>query len=141
MALICCLLLKICLSRLCFVVMNLSVLQFHCHDDDFQFVHKQGCHRLGSVISGVSYSPGIDCETCIGKMSYRIWEHLLNMCPHSIFFICSLMDNPPRSSTHYIGLKSGVGTGVDARVVLETLCIVASIMKRDRVFVKVLCRK
>ena len=86
MALICCLLLKICLSRLCFVVMNLSVLQFHYHDDDFQFVHKQGCHRLGSVISGVSCSPGIDCETCIGKMSYRIWEHLLNMCPHSIFF-------------------------------------------------------
>ena len=51
------------------------------------------------------------------------------------------MDNPPRSGANNIGLKRGVGAGVDARVVLETLHIVASIMKREWVLVKVLCRK
>ena len=65
---------------------NLNALQFHCRGDDFQFVRKQGCYRVFGILSGASCSPGIDCETCIGNMSYRIWEYLLNTCPHSNVF-------------------------------------------------------
>ena len=53
------------------------------------------------------------------------------------FSTCAFMDNTSRSGTNHIGLNRGVGGGVDLRVVLETLYIVASIVIRHCEFVKV----
>ena len=134
-ALTCCLLIMICWSRVCVIVINLNVLQFYCYDDDFQFVHKQGCHRVGGILSGVSYCPGIECETCIGDVSYRIWELNLNPFPHSNVFHAfingqsSTIRCVPNWLKAWSRCRSSFGNFVHCCIDYETrLCVCKSVM-------------